>query len=288
MNRLAKKCVIASGLMHGTLVVLLLVGPAFLGSNDTTLDTQEIIDFIPFKTLEQSISGGGNPNVPQVIPPATPPAVKPPQPEPPQPKPERQPDPEPVKPKLLDPPAKPIERNTSKPDPDSLETSNKPKISLKQVTRNDTQRAKDTAAADRARAKAEANKRVEQYAAAIGNISGKASDPIKISELRGPGGGGLPYAGFQQALVSAYMRAWLIPAEVANSSSKVVAVITVRRDGTVISSRIERRSGNRELDASVQRALDKVSFVAPLPDSSKGAQDTFWLEFDPKLKTMMS
>ena len=58
MDRLAKKCVLASGLLHGTLVLVLLVGPAFLRSNET-VETKQVIDFIPFKTLQQDITGGG-------------------------------------------------------------------------------------------------------------------------------------------------------------------------------------------------------------------------------------
>ena len=106
-------------------------------------------------------------------------------------------------------------------------------------------------------------------------------------ELRGPGGGGIPYAGFNDALISAYMRAWLIPGEAADETAKVVVTITLRRDRTVLSSRIQTRSGNPDLDASVQRALDKVNFVAPFPDSVKDAQKTFWLQFDPKARRMM-
>ena len=83
------------------------------------------------------------------------------------------------------------------------------------------------------------------------------------------------------------MRAWLIPSDAADETSKVVVTITLRRDGTVLSSRIQTRSGNSSLDASVQRALDKVTFVAPFPDTVKDAQKTFWLQFDPRARRMM-
>jgi TonB family protein len=300
MDRLQKKCVIASGIMHGTLVVLLLVGPAFLGSESKPVDPKEIIDFIPAMTIDKAMTGGGNPNVTQVIPPPQmqpqpQPQLAPPQPrpEPPQPKPVRQPEPEPepepVKPKLPANAPKPVERDTPKNDPDSLEVSNKrkaPQISLKPVTRK-TSGSNSSAAEERARERAAAERRARTYESALNNIrSGASSGGINIP-LRGPGGGGLPYAGFNQALVSTYMRAWLVPADAADSSGKVVAVITLRRDGSVISARVERRSGNSELDQSVQRALDKVSYVAPFPDSVKDSQKTFWLEFDPKAKRMM-
>ena len=46
MDRLSKKCVITSGIVHGTLVLLLIVGPAFLTS-DIKSDTSEILTIIP-------------------------------------------------------------------------------------------------------------------------------------------------------------------------------------------------------------------------------------------------
>ena len=60
MDRLSKKCVITSGIVHGTLVLVLIVGPAFLGADESKFDPKEVIDFIPFKTIDQSLSGGGN------------------------------------------------------------------------------------------------------------------------------------------------------------------------------------------------------------------------------------
>lgn len=277
MDRLAKKCVIASGIMHGTLVVLLLVGPAFLGSNDTTLDPKEIIDFIPFKTLEQSVSGGGNPNVEQQ---AAPPIIQ-------QPQAQQQQSPPPQH--RQETPGRRQETRQAEPvkdEPKAEETGWKPsdkiKVNLKQTTRGSTDRNVKSASPT-----ARDNSQSKNIASAINNIRSGASGSVKIDEFRGPGGGGVPYAGFNQALISSYMRAWLVPGDAVDSVAKVVAVITLKNDGTVISARIERRSGNAELDQSVQRALDKVSYVAPFPEGSKESQKTFWLEFDPKAKRMV-
>jgi colicin import membrane protein len=171
-----------------------------------------------------------------------------------------------------------------KPEPKPAETAwkpNKPKISLDQITRKDTSTTRDTTAEKRV------NERLKTIESAMSTIRSSASAPITMQELRGPGGGGVPYAGFRDALISAYMRAWLVPGEAANENAKVVVTITLRRNGDVISSRIQTRSGISALDASVQRALDKVTFVAPFPDTMKETQKTFWLEFDPKAKRMM-
>lgn len=289
MDRLAKKCVIASGIVHGTLVVLLLVGPAFLSSHEKPFDPKEFIDFIPYKTLDESLSGGGSRNVPNVVPP----------PELPKPA-----DPNPVvvtppkdtarvePPKVPDVVVKDAPKDP-KPDKDSLEiTKPKPpnKIVLKPLGKN------ATVSADTARAEAKAAREAEdkkqrdianKLAGALVTIrAGTSSGGVQI-ELRGPGGGGIPYAGFNQSLASTYMRNWIAPSDSADSGVKVIAAITLSRDGKVMTSRITKGSGNGDLDKSVQNALDKVSFVAPFPDSVKEAQKTFYLEFDPKTKRMI-
>src|SRR5512136_2349154 len=100
MDRLQKKCVIASAGLHLLLLLILLIGPAFLSSRSQT-DNLPILDFVPLKTVDALVSGGGSPTgrLPEPPPPParpkeiTPPAPerqpivetpKPPQPEPPQ------------------------------------------------------------------------------------------------------------------------------------------------------------------------------------------------------------
>jgi len=90
MNRLAKKCVVASTGLHLLLVVILFVGPAFLVSQNKP-DNLPVLTFIPLKTVDDLVSGGGNPNArppaPVVQPPPPQPQAQPPAPapEPPQP-----------------------------------------------------------------------------------------------------------------------------------------------------------------------------------------------------------
>jgi TonB family protein len=273
MDRLTKKAVITSSLLHGTLVLVLLVGPAFLPSEDP-IQAKQIIAFIPFKTLETSMSGGGNPNVEQTIP-VTPPTPAP-QPE------RREEPPKREETKRPDPP-----KSEPKPAPKEEDTGWKPrdaskiKVNLNNKVRTDNSSTKPTPNTSRN------NDAAKALVTAANNIGKSASSPVQIQEFRGPGGGGIPYAGFNDALVSAYMRAWLIPDDLASASAKVKVTVTLGRDGRVISSRIQSRSGNSALDASVQRALDKVTFVAPFPASVKDAQKTFWLEFDPRAKRML-
>src|SRR6516165_793109 len=118
MNRLQKKCVIASAGFHLLLVLILFVGPGFLSSKSTTPDLP-ILDFVPIKTVDELVSGGGERTAKP--PPAPLEAPKPTPPEPPAPQPPK-PDPEPPKEVAKD--ATPDKPET---DSDSLVPTDKPK-----------------------------------------------------------------------------------------------------------------------------------------------------------------
>src|SRR5262245_17872052 len=74
MNRLHKKCFIASAGTHLLLALILLVGPAFLAPKDK-LDNSQILEFIPLMTTDAQMSGGGSPHggAPPTLPPEPPP-----------------------------------------------------------------------------------------------------------------------------------------------------------------------------------------------------------------------
>ena len=61
MDRLQKKCVFASAGIHLLLLLILLVGPAFMASRSKP-DTMPVLDFVALKTVDDAMSGGGNPN----------------------------------------------------------------------------------------------------------------------------------------------------------------------------------------------------------------------------------
>src|SRR5262245_57425229 len=99
MNRLQKKCFIASASIHGLLVVIILVGPGFMSATKPVGDLP-VLDFvhIPDVLVEANVVGGGSPK-------AKPPTTTPPAPQvqqaspPPEPKPQpKVRDPEPVEP----------------------------------------------------------------------------------------------------------------------------------------------------------------------------------------------
>src|SRR5688572_33303925 len=105
MDRLQKKCFIASSGMHGVLVLVVIFGAAFF-TPEKKAPPVETLTMIPSVLLDGVLSGGGgnpkiapseakiqgdtlNPVPPQPAQPQPPkPTVKPPQPKPPEPKPE--------------------------------------------------------------------------------------------------------------------------------------------------------------------------------------------------------
>jgi TonB family protein len=285
MDRLQKKCVIASTGFHLLLALILFIGPAFLAPK-SKVDEMPVLDFVPLKTVDALVSGGGNPNArppaaPLVAPPppavVTPPAA-----------------PQPERIKEADVPKEPEkEAKPTKPEPDSLEPGTDRKPKKPQISTNLVIRKRDPQAETKAREEEEASEAAAARRRLAGRI-GKAADRIgnEVSggtdiELKGPGGGGVPYANFLQAVKSVYQRAWIVPDGVTNDEATTVVSVTIGRDGTVISARILERSGDKVVDQSVQATLDRVRYAAPLPDEAKEDQRTVTISFNVKAKRLL-
>lgn len=302
MDRLQKKCFLGSALGHGLLLVVFLTSSAFVSApKPDPMPNLEVIQFIPLKTVDELIAPGGGyrdaaplpdsgappavvaPPVPEPEPPAPPPAVREPEPEPPAPKPE----PPARKPVVREPTPKP-------PDERSLVPAAEKKkrvFELKRVVRNadtktEAKKRAETQARERAaavadeRAARQAHDRLAREFANAANALGNLSSGGVAIRLHGPGGGGVPYANFWQAVMSAYDRAWQLPDGITDNGTTAMATVTIARDGTVVSARISQPSGNAALDASVRRALDRVKYAAPLPDSARENQRTITINFN--------
>lgn len=76
-----------------------------------------------------------------------------------------------------------------------------------------------------------------------------------------------------------FRRAWEQPSAVLPGTI-VQARIRIQRDGTVTQRELIRRSGNPTMDDSVQRALQSVSRIAPLPSEISGPHHDFTIEFE--------
>lgn len=270
MNRTQKKCFLAATGMHVLLLVILFVGPAFLSSSEKS-DNRPLIDFVALKTIDEALSGGGSPNAQPPAP--APPRVEAPQPVPPAPRVEKFEPPKPETP----------ERDTF----DTKPARKLPSVNLKPVVRrkNSTAKVKPTTNPDsETDAAAEQQTRLASAARnAAKNLHGALSSSTAI-EMPGPGGGGVPYANFKDAVKKAYDDAWIVPDGVTDDEATATTSVTIARDGTVLNSRMIQSSKNSLVDQSVEMVLRRVTFAAPLPDGAKESQRTVEIKFNVKAK----
>lgn len=296
MNRLGKKCFIASCGLHLVLLLVVLFGAAFF-TPEKKAPPVDNLTMIPSKLIDEALSGGGG--NPKIAPsdakikgdtldpvPAQPTPVKPIV-EPPKPKVIEQPKPPEPKPQKVETP-KPETTKTIPKDPPK--TTAKPKaapIELTPVNKSKTDR-------DKARKEAEAKARAAEKAAQdrlAGRIA-KVREGMRQGftsgtavEVSGPGGEA--YASYRSFVFAAYDNAWQIQPDFADDDSSVVARIVVHRTGRIISAQISERSGLPALDKSVQRALDAVRSLPQFPASTRDQERTFVIEFSLKAKRLV-
>jgi len=284
MKRLQTKCLIVSAGFHLLLVVILIVGPAFLSSR-SKVDDMKTLDFVPALAIDQAFNGGGNPKAqlppPNPIPtPPTPQVAQPP------------PPPAPTQPVEKPEPAR-IPVSQTKPEADEIATdktaARKHEFILKPVAhRNTNENSRQPSESDR-QAKEFAERR-KRAAEAIGqtarNLSHDVSSTTSIDTNYGQGGGGEAYANYAQIVKSIYEQQWIAPENADNDEAITKVTVTIARDGSVVSSRIVRASGDPAVDSSVQRTLDRVTFIAPFPESTKDKERTYTINFNLKAKRL--
>ena len=279
MDRLAKKCVIASGIVHGTLVLLLIVGPAFLVSEEQ-LNTSDILTIIPDVATASGPAniGLGNPNAGRQ---PAPTPLPPPEPKPPEPRPRVAPAPEPEPKSVVEPP---------KPNTTSLEPTDKPpkpnRIVLTRVRppKPTTAKPNTSAAEERASAEKAADQAASRLRAAVNNIERNASPGVEVGTFGSLTGSGQSSAAFEDILKSIYFKSWREPADATIDDAVVKVSVTIARDGSVIARRITKSSGDPAVDKSVQRLIDDVTFIRAFPAEWKESQREFKLSFSLKAK----
>jgi TolA protein len=164
-------------------------------------------------------------------------------------------------------------------------TTKKIEVNLKKVTRTATAKTTDTSEADaRREAQRQRDQRARAFRAAMSSISEKTSSATDVDM---PGASSAAYANYKDALASIYYDAWTPPTDTANDDAITKVQIVIARDGSIISAKIIGRSGDARVDASVQRAIDRVSSVPPLPEGTKESQRTVILNFNLKTKRMI-
>ena len=288
MNRLQKKCLVATAGFHLLLVLTIIFGSAFFTSHQKPDETQ-VLDVIPANLIDAAFNSG----VKAAQPPAPTPIVQPPAPQPTPP----QPTPPPPKPVVTPPTLVDEVKNFFKPEPkqlspDALEPVEKPakpapkkmEISLTPVVRNVPKVSPDTSDADAREAAKEAKRRAKAIAAAARAIKANATSATEVDM---PGNSSVAYANYDQAILSIYDQAWISPEGMTSGEAVVKVRVVVSRDGTVISARIIDASGNSKMDDSVQQTLDRVTQLRPFPEGTTEQQRTIEFNFKTRAKPLL-
>ena len=139
-----------------------------------------------------------------------------------------------------------------------------------------------------AKAESDARRRTTQQLesrlnSAFESLSKNLSSGTTIEPL---GPGGEAYADYGQVVKSYYDQAWIDPEDVSEDAATVKVKVVIRRDGTVTSDPIQKRSGIPALDKSVQNALDRVRLrgLPPFPEGAKESQRVYIINFNLKAK----
>ena len=175
------------------------------------------------------------------------PVAAPPAPAPPKPK---QPEPKKVQPK-------------PKPKPKPIPPKPKIKVNLNSnVRKPDAQ-------------KKESQKEAAKRQTALNKLQTKLSDRTSVNVPLGR----YASANYESLIRRKYMDATIHPGAI--SGDPVVKVrLVIARNGRILSTRVTGKSGVASWDRSVQKALDRVKFIKPFPESMKGSQQTFNLNFN--------
>ena len=285
MTRLQKKCLIAAAGTH-LLVVVVVLCSGFITSQPKPDDTQ-VLDVIPANLIDAAFNQGVKkaptpPPIPVLKPvDPTPPIVDPPKPTPP---PEPVKNVEPVKPPEDVKPVKDPEIPIPPPKPPK---KREVKVDLKPVIRDNQQAQKEAAEAAK-KAALEEKKLRDQRLKAFQNAARSIKDNSSKATVvdASPGTSSVSYANYASVVKSRYDGAWTPPDDMASDDVTTKVSVTISRDGTVVSSRIIGRSGEARVDASVQRALDRVDFIAPFPEGAKEKERTFIINFNPQARRL--
>jgi TonB family protein len=282
MNRLQKKCFVVSTGVHLLLPVILVLGSALTPRSKTI--EMPVLDFLAVDTNDKGVSGGGDPKAHTAPAEVNKPLV-------PDPKPPEPPTRKVEKPVEPDPPKDPVPPKVDAESVDARKDSNKKKLPEVPTTlttrKNTTPKVSAKKAANEDTSDREAEKTRKDLAKAIGSAANDLRENRSSTtdvKLYGPGGGGVPYADFLQAVRAKYTQAWVVPEGVDDDEATTEVSVTIARNGTVVKKSIVKRSGNAAVDHSVQMTLDRVQFVAPLPTGAKEDERTVTIGFNIKAK----
>ena len=274
MNRLQKKCVIATAGFHLLLLVILFVGPAFFWAREKP-DDSPVLDMIPANLVDAASTGVRSAQPP---PPSPAPMVAPapPTPTPPEPKPVVQPAPAPT-PTLVNKVEKFFTPEPPKPTPPVTENQpHTPKVNLQLTTRTVPKNASTPAKTTPDNSKA--------IRSALRALRANLSSSTTIDM---PGNSSAAAANYAQVVKSIYEQAWTPPDDTASDDANIKVRVSIASDGTVISASVIGPSGDASVDVSVRNTLERVQFIQAFPAGSADTERTYIINFNLKSKRQM-
>jgi TonB family protein len=294
MKRLQRKFLLISAMVHGTLLLVLVVGPAFMRRQPSRPDDLPVLRVIPDHLIDAAFYQSATPTPePAPVPvPAQQPTVQPvPAPR------EPQPTPKPVEPPVTrTPPAaqptrpEPAPRVQPRPEPTppAKPPPAKPPVSVSTSLVSRGQETPPRPREDTARAQREQQARAQAVESKVRDALTGIQQRVSETVVSVPGAGGAAYANYRQVVQSLYDQAWIEPQDVSRTDLAVLVEVVIRRDGKVLSDNILRPSGLSSLDRSVQAALDRVRVrgLPPFPEQTRDMQRTFRIEFNLKTRRL--
>lgn len=302
---LQKKCLTASAVVHGLLLMLVVVGSAFIPQKPTINGPEFEIVNIPDVLVEDPnvLSGNSAAGRPQETPQTKPqaPVSQPPPvtPAPPIVKPEPlksetskvmpQPPVEQPKTPKPDPEENPFDFKTAKtfknpPKPEKTESPFKLNEATKQTIKT---APRQTSESDSARATTERANQATKLAQALEGtkkaLQGTGSRVgLNYSDIIGPGD--RAQMSYDLAIAKIYEDEFKKRSNFPNRGNEppVEVEVTVRRDGTVMGDRIAKKSGRSQFDRAVQDVLNTVkkNKVIPFPADFKSETRTIKINFN--------
>jgi TonB family protein len=264
MNRLQKKCFIATAGVHLLLLVILIVGPAFFQPRPKA-DDLNMLDVIPANLIDAQFSSGiRNAQPPPPAPVVTPPQSQPPPPLPP-------PKPAESSPSFVEKMEKIFKSEPAKPEPHKIQ------VNTQLVARTGP---RNTSTSDNSAQRARALRK------AIQNLKKNFSSNSKVDM---PGNSTAAYASYDSAVKSVYYQAWMqiLLDTVAKNGENVIVHVTIANDGTVLSASIVTPSGDQKVDESVRRTLERVKFIAPFPEGATEKERSYTINFNTTVANQM-
>lgn len=184
----------------------------------------------------------------------------------------------------------------SKPAPKTEKPSSKVAVNLNPVTRDQPdakalakiREARERAEQAKAEREAQADYQRQRRAAINSTLRTLENGLSGGTAVEMPGPNQQAFANYADWVKDVYDRAWLVGDEVTDSQSTVKVSVTVSRDGTIASAHIIQRSGNVDLDNSIQRAIYRVKSIGyPFPEGARETQRTFIINFNLKAKRLL-